>query len=113
VREVEFDEEEIRALYMRQVSGDPLTRAESALLGRWERAELVRLRWESLQSLPKRDYVAMSGRQQKILDAQADRYGLDELKKPKIDLTRLVRQFHDLLAKHWVKFAGPRRARRI
>jgi hypothetical protein len=96
----------VRLLYQRQFAGERLKGPEAALLKRWERVERERLRWESLRAVPKKDYVAMSGRQQKILDQQGERYGLDELLKPKIDVTRLVRQLHDLLAKHWLKFSA-------
>lgn len=106
MRDREFDEEELHALYQRQFAGERLSRAESALVARWEKARAEASRWELMKAIPKRDYILMSGRQQKILDQQGERYGLDELLKPRIDMTRLVRQFHDLLAKHWVKFSA-------
>lgn len=106
MREKEFDEEELRVLYQRQFSGERLTRSDVALLARWEKVKKDELRWEVLQALPKKDYIAMSGRKQQVLDQQGERYGLDELLKPKINMVRLVRQWHDMLSKHWIKFSA-------
>ena len=47
--------------------------------------------------MPKRDYVAMSGRQHKVLDEQAARYDLPLLGESVV-LFALLKRFHDLFA---------------
>jgi hypothetical protein len=49
--------------------------------------------------LPRRDWCAWSGRQPKILNEQAVRYGLP-IAGPTIDLPSLARWLHDFLAAH-------------
>ena len=49
------------------------------------------------RTVPKRDYVAMSGRQHKVLDEQAARYDLPLLGES-VDLFALLKRFHDLFA---------------
>ena len=50
--------------------------AELAALRRWEKAEDERRRWEVYTTVPKKHFVEMAGRQVKILNEQARRYGL-------------------------------------
>jgi hypothetical protein len=103
VAELEGEVEGLR-LAGKAAAGERLTRVEAAALARQEKAEEERLRWRLLEAVPKKDYVAMSGRQQKVLDQQADRYGLTALRETKIPIPKLLRQFHDFLAKNWARF---------
>lgn len=103
---IEFDEGEIRSLFQRQIAGERLTRSESALLARWNKAQDERVRRELAKSISKKEYLAMCGRPQTTLERQAKTYGLTALSEPSIDLWKLLPQFHDLLAKHWLKFSA-------
>lgn len=57
------------------------------------------LRWQHYQSIPKKDWVQMSGRQNKVIDEQGKRYGLP-IDGPTINLPDFVRAFHDFLSVH-------------
>lgn len=61
------------------------------------KAEEERLRRQFYRSIPKKDYVEMSGRAVKILNEQADRYKLP-LRGRTVDLGAVLRSFHDFLA---------------
>lgn len=54
-------------------------------------------RWQHYADIPKKHYVEMSGRQHKILDEQASRYGMPILGDT-VDLRQLLRWLHDFLA---------------
>lgn len=56
-------------------------------------------RWQHYRTIPQRHWIEMSGRQAKILNEQAARYGLP-LGGAVIDLTQLARALHDFLAMH-------------
>lgn len=73
------------------------TAQELAALRRVEAAREEELRWEYYESVPKRHYVELSGRQPKILNEQADRYGLP-LRGRTVNLREVIRGFHALLA---------------
>lgn len=94
----------LRAVLRKELAGEKLTAAEARVLKRHEREEEERHRWRVYAAIPKKDYVAMSGRQYKIVDEQGERYGLTALKEPVIDLRALLRQVHDLLAAKWHQF---------
>jgi hypothetical protein len=51
-----------------------------------------------LKSLPKKDYIQLSGRNHNTLADQSAKFGLS-LSGKTIDLTVVIRQFHEILAK--------------
>ena len=56
-------------------------------------------RWRYYQTVPKKHYVRMSGRQHKILDEQAVRYGIP-LMGAVVDLPKVITWLHDFLAEN-------------
>lgn len=73
------------------------TLAEQRALRRVQAFNEQRDRDKYYRTVPKRDYVAMSGRQHKVLDEQAARYDLPLLGES-VDLFALLKRFHDLFA---------------
>lgn len=63
------------------------------------------LAWEIYESIPKRHWRQMSGRQDKVLNEQAARYGLP-LAGSTISLPNLARSIHDMLARYAPMLAG-------
>ena len=56
-------------------------------------------RWRYYQTVPKKHYVRMSGRQHKILDEQGVRYGIP-LMGAVVDLPKVITWLHDFLAEN-------------
>jgi len=56
-------------------------------------------RWQHYASIPKKHWVQLSGRQHKVLDEQASRYGIPILGSL-IDLAAVARWLHDFLARN-------------
>lgn len=56
-------------------------------------------RWSYYRTIPKRHWLEMSGRQAKVVNEQAARYGLP-FGGPVINLAAVARALHDFLAKH-------------
>jgi hypothetical protein len=75
----------------------PLTREERAALKRYEKKKEERQRWEYYATIPQKHWREMSGRQTKVINEQADRYGLP-FGGPVINLPKLARALHDFLA---------------
>lgn len=98
------DEALVRRAMGKELVGEALTGAESRALRRWEKLERERVAWEVYAAVPKKHYREMSGRQDKVINQQAERYGLSALLGPTVDLRRLLPQLHDFLAKHWHRF---------
>lgn len=98
------DEALVRLAMGKEWAGEVLTGEESRALRRWEKAEWEKTCWKVYGSVPKKHYRELSGRQDKVINQQADRYGLSALLGPTVDLGKLLRQFHDFLAKHWLRF---------
>jgi hypothetical protein len=63
-----------------------------------------RLRWQYYVSIPQKHWRAMSGRQSKVINEQASRYGLP-FGGPSVNLPALARAIHDFLADNAVKLA--------
>lgn len=99
------DEGLVRRAMERQVAGLSLSNAEAQALRVWERLERERVAWEVYAAVPKKHYCEMSGRQVKVVNEQAERYGLDALLGPTVDLRKLLRQVHDFFAKYGARFA--------
>lgn len=81
-----------------------LSRDERAALKRHEKDREEKLRWIYYSSIPQKHWRAMSGRQTKVINEQADRYGLP-FGGPTIDLPKLARAIHDFLAENALKLA--------
>lgn len=80
-------------------AGQKLTRDEDRALRRVQRYQEETDRWKHYAAVPKDHYVRLSGRQHKIVDEQARRYGLPLLGET-IDLATVLVRFHDLLRDH-------------
>src|SRR5687767_10418373 len=82
------------------------TRLEQEVVARasHEREKEERLRWQYYASIPQKHWRAMSGRQTKVINEQAERYGLP-FGGPSVNLPAFVRAFHDFLADNAIKLA--------
>lgn len=78
---------------------------ELAALRRWEKLKEEERRWDIYETIPKKHWQTMSGRQTKVLNEQAVRYGLPFGGRT-IDLPAVVRSLHNFLAANAVKLAG-------
>jgi hypothetical protein len=85
-------------------AGKTPTRQEAAALKRVEREREEAARWDFYRTIPKKHWRMMSGRQEKVLNEQAERYGLP-IGGAVIDLTSFVKRFHDFLAENARKLA--------
>lgn len=79
------------------MEGELLTRADERALRRFEREWEERLRWAYYEQIPAKHWREMSGRQTKVINEQAERYGLP-FGGRLIDLPAVVRRLHDFLA---------------
>jgi hypothetical protein len=94
-----IERQELAAAYGKLLRKETLSRREKSALSRFERDREERLRWQYYGSIPKKHWQRMSGRQVKVINEQAARYGLP-ISGPVIDLSKFVRAFHDFLARH-------------
>jgi len=92
-----------RALRKRRAGHKP-TRQESAALRRIEKAEEERRRWEYYATIPKGHYNQLSGRPTKVLNEQAERYGIPIGGKT-VNLGEVLFWLHDFLKKNRNKLA--------
>ena len=81
-----------------------LTRAESEALKRHEKQKEERLRWQYYHSIPQKHWRQMSGRQTKVINEQATRYGIP-FGGTKIDLAAVAKSLHDFLAENAQRLA--------
>lgn len=88
----------------RKDAGKQPTKAQHFAMERVAKIEDDRLRHDIYATIPKRHWAEMSGRQNKILDDQAARYGLP-VNKPVISLHEVVAWLHEFLATHAVAIA--------
>lgn len=65
-------------------------------------------RWEYYRSIPQKHWREMSGRQAKIINEQADRYGLP-FDGATVDLPAVVKALHNFLADNAQRLAAPER----
>lgn len=78
---------------------EPLTKRQQMDLKWWQKRQARAATEELLENLPKQMYSKLCGRQVKVINQQADRYGLP-IREPSIDMYQAVKAFHDFLAKH-------------
>lgn len=83
---------------------EELTKQERDALKRHEKQKEEQLRWQYYASIPQKHWREMSGRQTKVINEQARRYGVP-FGGPKVDLTEVVKALHDFLADNAVKLA--------
>jgi hypothetical protein len=98
------DRREVTLAYGKLLRKESLSRKEQAVMARFERDREERLRWQYYRTIPKKHWQRMSGRQVKVINEQAARYGLP-IGGPAIDLSAFVMAFHDFLAKNAVQLA--------
>lgn len=82
---------------LKQAKGGDLTKSEVSLVKKYDEIVAESNREDALLNLPKGIYCKLSGRQQKVVDEQAVRYGL-AIDGSKIDLYQVLKKFHDILA---------------
>ncbi|MGE0770052.1 MAG: hypothetical protein AB7L90_26760 [Hyphomicrobiaceae bacterium] len=91
------DADLVARAYRKTFERQELTAQERAALKRHERDKEEQLRWKFYGSIPQKHYRQMSGRQTKVLNEQAKRYGIP-CGGPEVDLSKVLRSFHDFLA---------------
>jgi hypothetical protein len=81
-----------------------LTREERDALKQNEKQKEERLRWQYYETIPQKHWRQMSGRQSKVINEQAERYGIP-FGGSTISLTQVVRAIHNFLADNKYKLA--------
>jgi len=99
-----LDGELVARAYRKVMDRQELTQSERNALKRHEKDKEERLRWQYYRSIPQKHWRQMSGRQTKVINEQAARYGIP-FGGAKIDLPAVVRAMHDFLADNAVKLA--------
>jgi hypothetical protein len=101
------DEDLARVASEKIASGDKVSRAERQAFRRVNKAREEELRGRFYETVSKRDYVALSGRQVKVLNEQAERYNIP-LQGPVVNLYRVLSRMHSILAenRHVLKVTG-------
>jgi hypothetical protein len=96
----------IARAYRKIMAGKPddLTNEERTAVKRHEKAKEERLRWQYYASIPQKHWRQMSGRQAKILNEQAVRYGIP-FDGATVSLPAVIRALHDFLADNKHKLA--------
>jgi hypothetical protein len=90
--------------YKKVLEGRELSGQERSALKRFEKEKEERLRWQYYAAIPQKHWRQMSGRQTKVLNEQAERYGIP-FGGAAINLNLVVRALHDFLADNAVKLA--------
>lgn len=90
----------------KQRRGEQPNRDEAAALRRYEKKIEDQKRNEHYRAIAKKYWRQWSGRQDKVILEQADRYGFQMLRGATIDLPAFVKRFHDFLAVNARKFAA-------
>jgi hypothetical protein len=99
-----IDQDLVARAYRKVMDRQELTGEERSALKRHEKEKEERLRWQYYGSIPQKHWRQMSGRQTKVLNEQAARYGLP-FGGPTISLPALARGLHDFLADNAMKLA--------
>lgn len=98
------DRELATAAIRKRQAGETPSAREVAALRRYERGREEQQRWEFYRSIPQKHWREMSGRQTKILQDQARRYGIP-FDSRTIDLPEVVKRLHDFFAKNAKKLS--------
>lgn len=99
-----LDRREAAEAYKKVLAGQELTIREQTALKRFEKEKEERLRWQYYASIPQKHWREMSGRQSKVINEQALRYGLP-FGGATVSLPAVVRALHDFLADNAQKLA--------
>jgi len=83
---------------------EELSRREREVLNRHEKEQEEKRRWQYYGSISQKHWKEMSGRQAKVINEQAARYGIP-FGGPTISLPAVVRALHDFLAENALKLA--------
>ncbi len=98
------DQDLVARAYRKVMDRQELTKEERRALKRHEKEKEERLRRQYYNAIPQKHWREMSGRQTKVLNEQAERYGIP-FGGPVICLPSVVRALHDFLAENAVKLA--------
>ena len=98
------DADLVQRAYRKVMNNEELTKEERRALKRHEKEREERLRWQYYAAIPQKHWRAMSGRQTKQINEQADRYSIP-FGGATINLPAVVRALHDFLADNAVKLA--------
>ena len=90
--------------YRKVMDRKELTGAEREGLKRHEKKKEERLRWQYYHSIPQKHWRQMSGRQTKVINEQAIRYGIP-FGGATIDLAAVAKSLHDFLAENAQRLA--------
>jgi hypothetical protein len=93
----QLDKELAGLAYRKVMNGEQPTAQERAALRRYEHEQEESRRWTYYESIPQKHWRQMSGRQTKVLNEQAERYGIPFGGRT-IHLPNVVRALHDFLA---------------
>jgi hypothetical protein len=100
----QVDADLVARAYRKVMNKEELTKEERRALKRHEAAKEERLRWKYYRSIPQKHWRAMGGRQTKVLNEQAARYGIP-FGGSTISLPDVVRALHDFLSENAQKLA--------
>lgn len=100
----QLDKQLAATAYKKVMAGKEPTALERAALARYEKQQEEQRRWQYYAAIPQKHWRQMSGRQTKVLNEQAQRYGLP-FGGATINLPELVRALHDFLSANARKLA--------
>jgi hypothetical protein len=100
----QVDADLVKSGYRKTVNGEELTKEERRALKRHEADREERLRWKYYETIPQKHWREMSGRQTKVLNEQAARYGIP-FGGATVNLRNVVRALHNFLAENAQKLA--------
>lgn len=99
-----LDKDLAASAFKKLKEGGSPTAQEAAALKRYEKQREEQLRWQYYATIPQKHWRQMSGRQTKVINEQAERYGIP-FGGSTINLSDVVRAIHDFLATNAVKLA--------
>lgn len=85
------------AAALKDYRGTKLTQTESRDLAWYQKQQREQIAREAYEAVPKGVFCAMAGRQQRTVDDQAAKYGLD-IEGPNVDLFLFVKSAFDLIS---------------
>src|ERR1041385_3788699 len=98
------DQQLLARAVRKMVAREDLSRREREVMNRYEKEQEEKRRLHYYATIPQKHWKSMSGRQAKVLNEQAERYGIP-FGGAVIDLSRVVRALHNFLADNAVKLA--------
>jgi hypothetical protein len=98
------DADIVARAYRKVMDKQELSKEERRALKRHESEKEERLRKQYYASIPQKHWREMSGRQAKVINEQATRYGIP-FGGATVNLSAVVKGFHDFLAENAVKLA--------